>query len=37
MITVDRKTVIQILGGIMARPELLSDIDKYQLEPSDFS
>lgn len=37
MITVDRKTIIQILGGIMARPELLSDIDKYQLEPTDFS
>lgn len=29
MVSVDRKTIIQILGGIMARPELLSDIDKY--------
>lgn len=37
MVSVDRKTIIQILGGIMAKPELLSDIDKYQLEPSDFS
>ena len=37
MISVDRKTVIQILGSLMSRPELLNDIDKYHLEPSDFS
>jgi hypothetical protein len=29
MVSVDRKTIIQVLGGIMAKPELLSDIDKY--------
>lgn len=37
MISVDRKTIVQIFGGLMLRPELLSDIDKYQIEPSDFS
>ena len=37
MIQVDRNTIIQILGGLMQKPELLSDIDKYLLEPSDFS
>ena len=36
MITVDRNTIIQILGGLMSKPELLSNIDKYQLEPFDF-
>lgn len=36
MICADRKTVIQVLGGLMNRPELLSNIDKYQLETSDF-
>lgn len=37
MACVDRKTIIQILGDIMARPDLLSDTDKYQLTPADFS
>lgn len=37
MVSVDRKTIIQILGSLMNRPELLSDIDKYQLEPTDFN
>ncbi len=37
MVKVDRKTVIQILGTLMQKPSLLSDTDKYQLEPSDFS
>ena len=36
MITPDRKTIIQIFGSLMCRPSLLSDIDKYQLEPNDF-
>ena len=36
MVCADRKTIIQILGSLMARPELLNDIDKYQLEPTDF-
>ena len=36
VIQVDRNTIIQILGSLMCRPELLSDIDKYQLEPTDF-
>ena len=37
MVKVDRKTVIQILGTLMQKPSLLSDTDKYQIEPSDFS
>lgn len=37
MIQVDRNTVIQILGSLMCRPDILSDIDKYQLEPTDFT
>ena len=36
MVCADRKTIIQILGSLMSRPELLNDIDKYQLEPTDF-
>lgn len=36
MVCADRKTIIQVLGSLMNRPELLSDIDKYQLEPNDF-
>lgn len=36
MIKVDRHTVIQILGGLMARPDYLADTDKYCLEPSNF-
>lgn len=37
MICVDRKTIIQILGSLMLKPEILSDVDKYQLEPTDFN
>lgn len=37
MIQVDRGTIIQILGSLMAKPDLLSDVDKYQLEPTDFN
>lgn len=36
MVCADRKTIIQVLGSLMSRPELLNDIDKYQLEPTDF-
>jgi len=36
MIKVDRHTVIQILGGLMARPDYLADTDKYCLEPANF-
>jgi hypothetical protein len=36
LISVDRRTVIQIFGSLMQRPSLLSDIDKYQIEPNDF-
>lgn len=37
MVQTDRNTIIQILGSLMCQPELLSDTDKYQLEPTDFS
>ena len=36
MIRVDRHTIIQVLGGLMNKPDLLSDTDKYRLEVSDF-
>lgn len=36
MISPDRRTVIQILGSLMHRPEFLNDTDRFQLEPSDF-
>lgn len=37
MVQVDRATVIQVLGGLMSKPDLLSDVDKYQLDVNDFS
>lgn len=37
MIQVDRRTMIQILGSLMARPNLLDDTDKYQIDPNDFT
>lgn len=37
MIAADRHTIIQVLGGLMNRPDFLNDVDKYCLEPSDFS
>lgn len=37
MIVADRNTIIQVLGSLMNKPELLSDTDKYLLEPMDFS
>ena len=36
MIKIDRHTVIQVLGGLMNRPDFLNDIDKYRFELSDF-
>ena len=37
MIQVDRHTVIQVLGSLMNNPMLLSETDKYLLEPLDFN
>lgn len=37
MVEVDRNTIIQIFGSLMNNPNLLSDIDKYQIIPTDFS
>lgn len=37
IIQVDRHTIIQILGGLMNKPDLLNETDKYLLEPGDFS
>lgn len=36
MIKIDRHTILQVLGGLMNKPELLNDIDKYRIELSDF-
>lgn len=36
MIEIDRRTIMQIIGTLMASPSILSDIDKYQLNPNDF-
>lgn len=36
MIKVDRHTVIQVLGGLMNNPDLLSDVDRYTIEVTDF-
>ena len=36
MITVDRRTVMQVLGSLMTKPELLSEVDKYVIDPQDF-
>ena len=37
MIAVDRQTVIQIFGSLMNNPTLLSEVDKYQFDPQDFT
>ena len=37
MVSVDRRTVIQILGCLMHKPSLLSDTDKYQIDPNEFN
>ena len=37
IVQVDRHTIVQILGGLMNKPDLLNETDKYLLEPSDFS
>ena len=36
MIKIDRHTIIQVLGGLMNKPDFLNDVDKYRIEPSDF-
>lgn len=36
MVTVDRQTVMQIFGSLMNKPSLLSEVDRYQLDPLDF-
>lgn len=36
MLKIDRHVVIQVLGGLMNKPEYLCDTDKYRLEISDF-
>ena len=36
MVTIDRKTVLQVIGGLMSNPSLLNDTDKYQIEPNEF-
>lgn len=36
MLKIDRHVIIQVLGGLMNKPEFLSDTDKYRLEVSDF-
>ena len=36
MIECPRNVVIQILGSLMEKPDILNDTDKYHLEPSDF-
>lgn len=37
MIQVDRHTMIQVLGCLMNKPELLSDVDKYCFDVTQFS
>ena len=37
MIAVDRQTVMQIFGSLMNKPSLLSEVDRYQLDPQDFT
>lgn len=36
MIKIDRHTVIQVLGGLMQNPGLLSEADRYTIEINDF-
>ena len=36
MIKIDRHTVIQVLGGLMQDPGLLSEADRYTIEINDF-
>lgn len=37
MIQVDRSIIIQIFGSLMNKPEILNDIDRFQLSVTDFS
>lgn len=36
MIKIDRHTVIQVLGSLMANPDILSEVDRYTIEVGDF-
>ena len=36
MLKIDRHTILQVLGGLMNKPEILNDIDKYRIEITDF-
>lgn len=36
MIQIDRHTVIQVLGGLMQKPSLLSNLDEFVFEVNDF-
>lgn len=36
MIKIDRHTVIQVLGGLMNNPDILSEVDRYSIEVGDF-
>lgn len=36
MIKIDRHTIIQILGSLMATPDILSETDRYLIEVGDF-
>ena len=37
MIQVERHTIVQILGSLMKKPELLSDTDKYIFDVNEFN
>ena len=37
MIQVERHTIVQILGSLMKKPELLSDTDKYTFDVNEFN
>ncbi len=34
---VDKNSILQVFGGLMKHPQYLSQVDKYNLTPSDFS
>ena len=36
IITPDRNTIINILGGLMSQPDILNQVDKYNFEVNDF-
>lgn len=34
--TIEKRTILQVLGGLIQNPQLLEDIDRYDLAPYDF-